>query len=100
MLQEVPTILPLERQRIPHHGIMLTQQQALEVEVQAIQLVEAHLTQLVEAQRIPLVGIHHLQPPGLTQQILLIQNQEIELLTIRLVDTRKAVEDLEVFIVW
>ena len=66
---------------------MLTPQQALEVEVQGIQHLDLPVTRLAEVQLSLIVGIHHLQPPGLTQQLLLIQNQETELPTIRLVDT-------------
>ena len=109
MLQEVPTILPLERQHIPLHGIILILQQAVGLEAQAmrlldppaIRLVEVHLTQLVEAQLSLIAGIHPLQPLGTTRQLLLIQNQEVERLTIRLVDTQLvavAQEDLTRFV--
>jgi hypothetical protein len=87
MPQEVPTILPLELQRIPHHGIMLIPQQALEVEVQGIQHLDLPVTRLAEVRLSLLPRIPHLQPPGLTRQLLLTQNQETELPTIRLVDT-------------
>tara|TARA_B110000208_G_C11654748_1_gene389329 strand:- start:75 stop:464 length:390 start_codon:yes stop_codon:yes gene_type:complete len=98
-LQGVLVMLPLEIQRIPLHGPTLILQQVLEVGAQVIQPLGAQPTQLLDPPasqlaevRLSLItGIHHLQPPGLTQRTLLIQNQETELLIIKLADGLKRI---------